>query len=154
LLHDIGEHVSTTGHHKHGAYLIRHAQLRGFTPEEVQLLAGLARWHRRGEPKLGDDFGLVDRHQLRVLAAILRLADGLDRSRSNAVDHVDVSVGPSLVMIRLRSSRDTELELWGARRKRDLFEKLFERDVEITTHPAGSALEPSVGAPQEGPVTV
>jgi exopolyphosphatase / guanosine-5'-triphosphate,3'-diphosphate pyrophosphatase len=154
LLHDIGEHVSTTGHHKHGAYLIRHAQLRGFTPEEVQLLAGLARWHRRGEPKLGDDFALVDRDHLRVLAAILRLADGLDRSRSNAVDHVDVSVGPSLVMIRLRSSRDTELELWGARRKRDLFEKLFERDVEITTHPAGSALPLPDTTPQEGPVTV
>jgi exopolyphosphatase/guanosine-5'-triphosphate,3'-diphosphate pyrophosphatase len=155
LLHDIGEHVSTTGHHKHGAYLIRHAQLRGFTPEEVQLLAALARWHRRGEPKLGDDFGGVDRRQLRVLAAILRLADGLDRSRSSAVDHVDVSIGPSLVMIRLRSLRDTELELWGARRKRDLFEKLFERDVEITTHPAGSARpDPPAAAPQEGPVTV
>ncbi len=147
--------MSTTGHHKHGAYLIRHAQLRGFTPEEVQLLAALARWHRRGEQKLGDDFGLVDRRQLRVLAAILRLADGLDRSRSGAVDHVDVSIGPSLVMIRLRSVRDTELELWGARRKRDLFEKLFERDVEITTHPAGSARhDPPTGVAQEGPVTV
>ncbi len=51
LLHDIGEHVASQGHHKHGAYLIRHGQLRGFTPEEVQLLAGLARWHRRGQPK-------------------------------------------------------------------------------------------------------
>jgi exopolyphosphatase/guanosine-5'-triphosphate,3'-diphosphate pyrophosphatase len=153
LLHDIGEHVSTTGHHKHGAYLIRHAQLRGFTPEEVQLLAGLARWHRRGEPKLGEDFALVDRDHLRALAAILRLSDGLDRSRSNAVEHVEVSVGPSLVMIRLRSARDTELELWGARRKRELFEKVFERDVEITTHPAGSALPPPRSA-QEGPVTV
>jgi exopolyphosphatase/guanosine-5'-triphosphate,3'-diphosphate pyrophosphatase len=154
LLHDIGEHVSTTGHHKHGAYLIRHAQLRGFTPEEVQLLAALARWHRRGEPKLGDDFGLVDRDQLRALAAILRLADGLDRSRSSAVEHVDVSVGPSLVMIRLRSDRDTELELWGARRKRDLFERVFERDVEITAHPASGERDEPRGAPQNGPVTV
>lgn len=155
LLHDIGEHVSTTGHHKHGAYLIRHAQLRGFTPEEVQLLAALARWHRRGEPKIGDDFGLADRRHLRVMAALLRLADGLDRSRSNAVEHVDVSIGPSLVVLRLRSTRDTELELWGARRKRDLFEKIFERDLEITTHPAGSALdEPPAAAAQDGPVTV
>ncbi len=153
LLHDIGEHVSTTGHHKHGAYLIRHGQLRGFTPEEVQLLAALARWHRRGEPKLGDEFDMVDRDRLRKLASLLRLADGLDRSRSNAVEHVDVSVGPSLVMVRLRSSRDVELELWGARRKLELFERVFERDIVFTTHPAGSALGPSV-VPQEGPVTV
>src|SRR5690606_7645771 len=51
LLHDIGEHVASQGHHKHGAYLVQHGQLRGFTPEDVQLLAALARWHRRGEPK-------------------------------------------------------------------------------------------------------
>jgi len=146
LLHDVGEHVSTTGHHKHGAYLIRHAQLRGFTPAEVQLLAALARWHRRGEPKLGDDFGMVDRRQLRRLAALLRLADGLDRSRSRAVEHVQVTLGPSLIVVRLESSRDVELELWGARRKRELFEKVFEVDVELTVAPTGQR--------QEGPVTV
>jgi len=146
LLHDVGEHVSTTGHHKHGAYLIRHAQLRGFTPAEVQLLAALARWHRRGEPKLGDDFGMVDRRRLRRLAALLRLADGLDRSRSRAVEHVQVTLGPSLVVVRLESSRDVELELWGARRKRELFEKVFEVDVELTVAPTGQR--------QEGPVTV
>jgi exopolyphosphatase/guanosine-5'-triphosphate,3'-diphosphate pyrophosphatase len=153
LLHDVGEHVATTGHHKHGAYLIRHAQLRGFTPEDVQLLAALARWHRRGEPKLGDDFDMADRSRLRRLAALLRLADGLDRSRSSAVDHVDVKLGPSLVVLRVRSTRDVELELWGVRRKRELFEKVFERDLELTAHPTGSA---RVDTPegQDGPLTV
>ena len=152
LLHDVGEHVSTTGHHKHGAYLIRHAQLRGFTPEEVQLLAALARWHRRGEPKPGDEFGMVDRGRLRRLAAILRLADGLDRGRSSAVDHIDVTVGPSLVVLRLQATRDVELELWGARRKRELFEKVSERDVELiarVAHPTRIDRQR-----QEGPVTV
>jgi exopolyphosphatase/guanosine-5'-triphosphate,3'-diphosphate pyrophosphatase len=153
LLHDVGEHVSTTGHHKHGAYLIRHGQLRGFTPEDVQLLAALARWHRRGEPKLGDDFDMADRRRLRRLAALLRLADGLDRSRSSAVDHVDVKVGPSLVVLRLRSTRDIELELWGARRKRELFEKVFERDLELSMHPAGSGRDDATEV-QDGPVTV
>ena len=152
LLHDVGEHVSTSGHHKHGAYLIRHAQLRGFTPEEVQLLAALARWHRRGEPKLGDEFGMVNRGRLRRLAAILRLADGLDRSRSSAVDHVDVTVGPSLVVLRLQATRDIELELWGARRKRELFEKVSERDVELIAHVAHPTRADRQR--QEGPVTV
>jgi exopolyphosphatase / guanosine-5'-triphosphate,3'-diphosphate pyrophosphatase len=151
MLHDVGEHVSTTGHHKHGAYLIRHAQLRGFTPEEVQLLAALARWHRRGDPKPGDEFAMVDRDRLRELAALLRLADGLDRSRSGAVDDVDVMVGPSLVVVRLRSTRDVELELWGTRRKRELFEKVFARDLELISAPGST--EPAAQR-QEGPVTV
>ena len=73
-----------------------------------------------------------------ALTAFLRIADGLDRSRSQAVDGLDVRVGPSLVMIRLSSERDAELELWGARRKRDLFEKVFNRELEVTAHPSGS----------------
>jgi exopolyphosphatase/guanosine-5'-triphosphate,3'-diphosphate pyrophosphatase len=134
LLHDIGEHVSSTGHHKHGAYLIRHAGLRGFTPAEVQLLAALARWHRRGDPRGGSEFDTVDDDRLRPLAALLRLADGLDRSRSGAVESIDVRVGPSLVVVRLHPRHDVELELWGARRKRELFEKLFNRDLELTAN--------------------
>ncbi len=137
FLHDIGEHVSPTGHHKHGAYLIRNARLRGFTPEEVQMLAGMARWHRRGTPSRNDEFDMVDEERLRKLTALLRLADGLDRSRSGAVAGIDVRVGPSLVVVRLRSDTDVELELWGARRKRELFEKVFGRDLELTAHPSG-----------------
>ena len=46
LLHDIGEHVASSGHHKHGAYLVRNGQLRGFAPDEIELLAAVVRWHR------------------------------------------------------------------------------------------------------------
>ncbi len=141
LLHDIGEHVAHEGHHRHAAYLIQHGRLRGFTPEEVAMLAGMARWHRRGEPRETDEVGTVGpggEERLRKLTALLRVADGLDRSRSQAVDAIDVHVGPSLVMIRLTSDRDTELEQWGARRKRDLFEKLFGRELEVTAYPSAS----------------
>jgi exopolyphosphatase/guanosine-5'-triphosphate,3'-diphosphate pyrophosphatase len=137
-LHDIGEHVASQGHHKHGAYVVLHGQLRGFTPEEVQLLAALARWHRRGEPKATDDLPLVDEARLAPLVALLRLADGLDRGRAAAVDHVHVRVGPSLVVVEVHAGGDIELELWGARRKRDLFEKLFARDLELVA--AGESL--------------
>jgi exopolyphosphatase/guanosine-5'-triphosphate,3'-diphosphate pyrophosphatase len=141
LLHDIGEHVAHDGHHRHAAYLIQHGGLRGFAPEEVALLAAIARWHRRGEPRATEELGPLGpggEERLRKLTALLRIADGLDRSRSQAVDDIDVNVGPSLVMIRLSSDRDTELEEWGARRKRDLFEKLFNRELEVTAHPSGS----------------
>jgi exopolyphosphatase/guanosine-5'-triphosphate,3'-diphosphate pyrophosphatase len=141
LLHDIGEHVAHDGHHRHAAYLIQHGRLRGFTPEEVALLGALARWHRRGDPRATEELGPLGpggEKRLRKLAALLRIADGLDRSRSQAVDAIDVQVGPSLVMIRLTSDRDTELEQWGARRKRDLFEKVFNRELEVTAHPSGT----------------
>src|SRR5947209_2518887 len=51
LLHDIGAHVSTESHHKHTAYLILNGRLRGFSPEEVTLLAALGRFHRGGDPR-------------------------------------------------------------------------------------------------------
>jgi exopolyphosphatase/guanosine-5'-triphosphate,3'-diphosphate pyrophosphatase len=132
LLHDIGEHVSSQGHHRHGAYLVEHGQLRGFDPAEVQTLTALVRWHRRGSPDV-DAYPLADLEQVQKLTAFIRLADGLDRGRTGAVTGVDVRIGPSLVLLRLRAAGDAELELWGARRKRELFERVYDRDVEVTT---------------------
>lgn len=132
LLHDIGEHVASQGHHRHGAYLVENGQLRGFDPAEVQTLTALVRWHRRGSPDV-DAYPLADLERVQYLTALLRIADGLDRGRTSAVDGVDARVGPSLVLLRLHTNADAELELWGARRKRDLFERYFDRDLEITT---------------------
>ena len=139
LLHDIGEHVSSAGHHRHSAYLVRNGQLRGFSPEEIELLAAIVRWHRSGDPRVSDEFPLLDGNaiaRVRALTAVLRIADGLDRSREQHVYGLDAMVTPSLVLLRLRTHGDAELEIWGARRKRALFEKLFEREVELTAHPA------------------
>ena len=136
LLHDIGQHVSRKGHHRHAAYLVEHAQLRGFSPDEVDFLAALVRHHRRGDIKTSEpraaalDKGARDR--LRKLASLLRLADGLDRGRRGVVDHVDVETSGDLVVLRVHSRDDAELELWGVRRRRDLFEKVFERELEAT----------------------
>lgn len=135
LLHDIGEHVSSQGHHRHSAYLVEHGQLRGFDPAEVQTLAALVRWHRRGNPDPGA-YPLIDPDRVKRLLAFLRIADGLDRGRTGVVTDVDVTVGPSLVMLRVRAGGDAELELWGARRKRELFERCFDRDLEVTVGPA------------------
>lgn len=145
LLHDIGEHVARDGHHRHAAYLVVHGDLRGFDPEEVRILAALARWHRRGDPKPSDDLvgplspGALER--VRTLTALLRVADGLDRGRSQVVRDIDVSVGPSLVLVRASAAGDAELELWGARRKRGLMERVFDRELELTTPPAGRPID-------------
>jgi exopolyphosphatase/guanosine-5'-triphosphate,3'-diphosphate pyrophosphatase len=139
LLHDIGEHVASSGHHKHGAYLVRNGQLRGFAPDEVELLAAVVRWHRRGEPRVSDEFPALDAkaiERVRTLAAILRVADGLDRSRNQNVYGLDAMITPSLVLLRARAVDDAELEIWGARRKRALLEKVLDREIELTTHPS------------------
>ena len=136
LLHDIGQHVSRKGHHRHAAYLVDHSQLRGFAPDEVEFLAALVRHHRRGDIKASEPRAAAldkgARERLRKLAALLRLADGLDRGRRGVVEDVDVQIGADLVVLRLQVSEDAELELWGVRRRRDLFEKVFERELEAT----------------------
>jgi exopolyphosphatase/guanosine-5'-triphosphate,3'-diphosphate pyrophosphatase len=140
LLHDIGEHVSHDGHDHHAAYLVRHGGLRGFDPEEVRILTAIVRWHRRGDPKSSDET-MIDlpadaQERVRRLTALLRVADGLDRGRHQVVSNLTVRCGPSLVIVGVDAPGDPELELWGARRKRDLFEKVFGRELELTVHPA------------------
>ena len=139
LLHDIGEHVSSSGHTRHSAYLVRNGQLRGFDPEEIEMLAALVRWHRGGDPRVTDEFPLLDARaieRVRVLDGLLRIADGLDRGRNQVVYGVDVMTTPSLVLLRLRAVDDVELEVWGARRKRALLEKVLGREVELSLHPS------------------
>lgn len=140
LLHDIGQHVSRQGHHRHAAYLVEHAQLRGFSPNEVTFLAALVRHHRRGDPKPSEPlYGALshaDRERVRKLAGILRVADGLDRGRRGAVTRVSAEINDNLVILRVRAEDDAELELWATRRRRDLFEKVFDRELEVVVEPA------------------
>ena len=135
LLHDIGAHVSTESHHKHTQYLIQHGRLRGFSPEEVAVLAALGRFHRGGDPRVSREpmSSLDPEWQERVppLAALLRLADGLDRSRSGVVDAVKADLNGSRITLAVTSAGDVDVDLWGARRKRELFEKLFNRRLEV-----------------------
>jgi exopolyphosphatase/guanosine-5'-triphosphate,3'-diphosphate pyrophosphatase len=144
LLHDIGEHVSVDAHHKHTAYLIQHGRLRGFAPEEVNMLASLGRFHRRGDPKLSfEPFAALDagsRDRVTKMTALLRLADGLDRSHNGNVVSVEASVDGDCVRLTVDAAKDGELELWGLRRKRDLFQKIFEHRLEASAaDPAGAA---------------
>ena len=134
FLHDIGEHVAVEAHHKHTAYLIEHGRLRGFDPEEVAVLACLGRFHRRGEPKLSfAPYASLDesaRDRVARLVAVLRLADGLDRSHLGTVRRVHVGWEPAgTVTIAIEPEGDADLQLWGVRRKRDLFERLFDCHV-------------------------
>jgi exopolyphosphatase / guanosine-5'-triphosphate,3'-diphosphate pyrophosphatase len=135
LLHDIGQHVATESHHKHTGYLIQHGRLRGFAPQEIDALAALARYHRRGEPKASHEpYGSLEadvQERVTTLAAILRVADGLDAAHSGTVEGVLVDVDDDAVTLTLRADGDTDLELWGGRRKRAMFERVFARRLEL-----------------------
>jgi exopolyphosphatase/guanosine-5'-triphosphate,3'-diphosphate pyrophosphatase len=135
LLHDIGEHVSNIGHHKHTAYLIQHGRLRGFSPDEVLLLAALARYHRNGDPKRAHEpfasLSSLDQDRVTKMAAVLRVADGLDRGHCAAVEGLDVSLSDDGVRIIIDGRSDADLEIWGARRKKALFERLFGRRLDV-----------------------
>lgn len=136
LLHDIGSHVSTEDHHKHTAYLIEHGRLRGFTPEEVAILAALGRYHRGGDPRASKPAMARIRPERREdvarMAALLRVADGFDRGRSAAVGDIEVVLnGDRVRMVAMPASGEIDVDLWGARRKRELFERLFDRRLEV-----------------------
>jgi len=141
LLHDIGHHVAHESHHKHTSYLIQHGRLRGYDPEEVDALACLARYHRRGEPKPAHEpfafLGPESQEKVTKLAALLRIADGLDFSHTGTVTSIDVVVDSSRVRVDVAGSGDLQMELWGARRKRQLFEKVYGRRLELMAAKAG-----------------
>lgn len=144
LLHDIGAHVSAVGSDRHTAYLIEHGRLRGFDPGEVAILACLGRFHRRGRP--GTDFPPYDllrperRLVVDMLAAILRLAHGLDHGRSGAVDGVRVDVDKDPIVVRITApNTDADLELWGAQRSGKRFAQAFGRRLAFEVDADGTA---------------
>lgn len=121
LLHDIGTHISYARHHRHSHYLIRYGDLRGFEPREVAVMALVALYHRRGRPRRGDaEFGALPRplrRSVRVLAALLRLAESLDRSRQGAVRDLSWEPGDTAATLRITAVGDAELEAWAAARQ-------------------------------------
>ncbi|MDT8322566.1 MAG: Ppx/GppA phosphatase family protein [Bacteroidota bacterium] len=137
ILHDIGYHISHSQHHKHSYYLIRHSELMGFTDREIEIIANIARYHRKSHPKAKHEGfpRLSDEDQLRVrrLAALLRIADGLDRRHRDIFASVHCRVEKTSVHIALGIKHDTDssIELWGAERRKELFEEEFKRTLEV-----------------------
>jgi exopolyphosphatase/guanosine-5'-triphosphate,3'-diphosphate pyrophosphatase len=137
ILHDCGYFISYGSHHKHSYHLIRHAELFGFTPRERELIAQIARYHRKSLPKRKhDEFqSLKEKDQVTVarLGGILRLADGLDRRRNGVIQDVSCLFGGTSVTLHLTATEDISVEIFGANAKKDLFEKAFGSTVVFAT---------------------
>jgi exopolyphosphatase/guanosine-5'-triphosphate,3'-diphosphate pyrophosphatase len=135
LLHDIGVHISYEQHHKHSYYLIRNGDLRGFDPDEVETIALVARYHRRAAPKARHEalreLPKKRRRKIRTLAAMLRLAESLDRSHSQSVSDVELHDRGTDALLQVRASGDAELELWAASRQAAPFERLLGKPLRV-----------------------
>ena len=135
ILHDIGYLISERQHHKHAYYLITNSDLGGLSGDEIHVIAAVARYHRRAIPRDKheefDALSLRLKRVVRILAALLRIADGLDRTHFSVVRTVDVRIGKT-VTILVRVSGDAELEAWAAKGRADLFERVFRRRVQLT----------------------
>jgi exopolyphosphatase/guanosine-5'-triphosphate,3'-diphosphate pyrophosphatase len=150
LLHDIGYVVSFRQHHKHTYHLIAHAQIDGFTPREHELMALVARYHRKAPPRGRHSAWAALpgrwRDVVRRLAALLRIADGLDRRHSQRVRDLCCRVGPRRVLIDLVGDGDLSVEIHGASGKAALFRRVFDRDVLLRACPARVAARRSSSA--------
>lgn len=125
LLHDVGEHVSSEGHQRHGAYLVQHAGLRGFTPEELDALVTMVRHHRSGKPRGTVVQSPGEMARLAGLTGILRLADGLDRSRRSVVDRLRLTQRRQGLSITVEVHDEATVELRAAARKSQLLARRF-----------------------------
>ena len=135
LLHDIGVHISYERHHIHSQYLIRHGDLRGFEPDEIETIGLIARYHRRATPKkkhpVVRDFSKSRRRTIRTLSAILRLAESLDRSHAQTISGVELHDRGDDALLQLRTKSDAELELWAANRHAAPFERLIKKPLRV-----------------------
>ncbi len=135
LLHDAGVHVSYERHHQHSQYLILHGDLRGFEPVEIEVMALAARYHRRGLPKKSDEtFAALPRRlrrTVRALAALLRLAEALDRSHAQPVASLTLEDRGADLLLGVHAEGDVELELWAAGRQLAPIEALAAKPVTV-----------------------
>ncbi len=139
MLHDVGMFIGRNGHHKHSYYLIKNGGLLGHSEEEVGIIANIARYHRGSDPKESHESYMQlspnDRLLVSCMAAILRLAEALDRSHRQVVQRIEFDVqyatknqerASTSLLIFVKPGESWEPETWALKEKKSLFEKLFQ----------------------------
>lgn len=148
LLRDVGYFVAYKGHHKHSYFLIANSDLEGFEDADTRFIAAIARYHRKGMPKRKHEaVAAIPREEhdaLWALGGMLRIMDGLDRTQSQTVEAITVEFAPPHCILRVRAASDPAADLWGAHRKRDMFERAFDLVVRLEwANPAMDGASPT-----------
>jgi exopolyphosphatase/guanosine-5'-triphosphate,3'-diphosphate pyrophosphatase len=139
-LHQVGLCISHHSYHKHSYYIIRNSEaMVGYSNAEIEIIALIARYHRKGGPKQKhEEFKTLrpeDQMLVKKLAALLRIGDGLDRSETFILDSVSsYQQGSKIVCVLTHDKeKDPHLELWSVEEKKDLFEETFNVKIEFKT---------------------
>ena len=138
LLCNVGMFLSHAQHHKHSYYVIRGTdRLAGFNDDEVERIALVARYHRKSEPKarhpeyadLRDDA----KHEVSVLAGLLRIATGLDRNHAGRVQGVAVKDKGDRLVVKVTPvpGEDIALELYAASARTALLDDVLDVKTEV-----------------------
>ncbi|MDE7170072.1 MAG: HD domain-containing protein, partial [Mucispirillum sp.] len=135
ILHDTGQHIAYAKHHKHSYYLIMNTELPGFSDEEKTVIANIARYHRRSMPKKTHEnlqnISADARVKIEKLSAIMRAADALDRTHGSIVKDIKVTVHDKTAELEIIADGDTSMEINGLNKKKDLLEKILDREVTV-----------------------
>lgn len=136
LLHDVGHAVNVQKHHKHTHYLILSSDLPGLTDRERQVVALIARFHRRSKPDAQHELLVPlspsDFRIVRKCAALLRVADSLDRSHRQPVRSISASLKGRNVIVALKARDSVDLELWDVEHELELFREVFGKTLQVT----------------------
>jgi exopolyphosphatase/guanosine-5'-triphosphate,3'-diphosphate pyrophosphatase len=135
LVHEVGTFVSSRAHHKHSFYLIAHSEILGLTQDELLTVANIARYHRRSRPKPSHpDYITLPRERriiVNKLAALLRLADALDISRTQQVNDFKCRIDNNGLIISVDGAADLTFEHRSIAEKGDMFQDIYGLDVRL-----------------------
>jgi exopolyphosphatase/guanosine-5'-triphosphate,3'-diphosphate pyrophosphatase len=135
ILHEVGTYVSPRAHHKHSEYIILNSEIFGLDRLDVTLVALVARYHRHSGPRLDhpsyNSLSTEDRIRVCKLAAILRVADALERTHAQRVSQIEIRRDSNKLHLRLPSISDAAVERLAMASKADLFEQVFGLSVVI-----------------------
>ncbi len=136
ILHDVGDFLSFNDHHLHSHYIICNAELLGFEPKEIQIMANIARFHRKKLPskKALKAAGMEEKTNacIAILSTFLRFAEKLDRSHSGLVKKVEFSkVNKDQVQLTFYSDSDCSFEEWSVIQNKQAFYEAFDKKLDV-----------------------
>jgi exopolyphosphatase / guanosine-5'-triphosphate,3'-diphosphate pyrophosphatase len=148
LLHEIGLFVNTRSHHKHSMYVVLNSDLFGMSRHSMLLIALVARYHRRAMPQAYHEgyalLGRDDRLAVSKMAAILRIADALDRNHMQQVRELSFSREGSQFVIAIHDVEDLTLERLALKEKGTMFEEVYGMKIALRSTSRPEAFMPDV----------
>ena len=143
LLHDVGDFINPSAHHKHTQYIIQNSDIMGLSIEDKALIGMVARYHRKSPPTIRHpeyrELPEPRRARVRWLAGLLRIADALDRGHRSKISVSDCVPRQGKLRIAIAAEEDVSLEVWTVARKASMLEQELGRELELVVEERASA---------------